>query len=58
MNSEQETINLRREENELNLSDLFHIVLANWYWFVLSVLVCAGVARCGNLIGCHHRYVM
>ena len=44
MNSEQETINLRREENELNLSDLFHIVLANWYWFVLSVLVCAGVA--------------
>ena len=27
MNSEQETINLRREENELNLSDLFHIVL-------------------------------
>ena len=30
MNSEQETINLRREENELNLSDLFHIVLANW----------------------------
>ena len=25
MNSEQETINLRREENELNLSDLFHI---------------------------------
>ena len=39
MNSEQETTYLRGEENELNLKDLFHIVLANWYWFLLSVLI-------------------
>lgn len=44
MNSEQETINLQKEENELNLNDLFHIVLANWYWFLLSVLICSGAA--------------
>ena len=44
MNSEQETTYLRGEENELNLKDLFHIVLANWYWFLLSVLICCGAA--------------
>lgn len=44
MNSEQETTYLRTEENELNLGDLFRIVVANWYWFLLSVLICCGVA--------------
>lgn len=44
MNSEQETTYLREKENELNLNDLFHIVLANWYWFLLSTLFCCGVA--------------
>ena len=34
MNSEQETINLRREENELNLSDLFGIGSFCLSWFV------------------------
>lgn len=43
MNTEQET-NTRVEENELNLEDILHTVLANWYWFVLSVVVCAGAA--------------
>ena len=41
MNIEQET-NIRMEENELNLGDILQTVLANWYWFVLSVVVCAG----------------
>ena len=44
MNSEQETTYLREEENELNLRDLFNIVRANWYWFLLSVLLCSGAA--------------
>lgn len=43
MNTEQET-NTRVEENELNLEDILHTVLANWYWFVLSVVICAGAA--------------
>ena len=43
MNTEQET-NIRMEENELNLGDILQTVLANWYWFVLSVVVCAGTA--------------
>lgn len=44
MNSERETTYLREDENNLNLNDIFHIVLANWYWFLLSVMVCGGVA--------------
>lgn len=43
MNTEQET-NTRVEENELNLEDILQVVLANWHWFVLSVVVCAGAA--------------
>ena len=43
MNTEQET-NTRVEESELNLGDILQTVLANWYWFVLSVVVCAGAA--------------
>lgn len=43
MNTEQET-NTRVEENELNQEDILQVVLANWHWFVLSVVVCAGAA--------------
>ena len=43
MNTEQET-DTRVEESELNLGDILQTVLANWYWFVLSVVVCAGAA--------------
>ena len=43
MNTEQET-NTRVEESELNLGDILQTVLANWNWFVLSVVVCAGAA--------------
>lgn len=44
MNSEQGAIHSREEENRLNLKDLFNIVCANWYWFLLSVLICCGGA--------------
>ena len=30
------------EESALNLWDLFQIFKANWYWFVLSVILCVG----------------
>ena len=30
------------EESVLNLWDLFQIFKANWYWFVLSVILCVG----------------
>lgn len=30
--------------NSLNLMDFLRIALANWYWFVLSVVVCLGLA--------------
>lgn len=32
------------EENELNIIDLVRMGLANWYWFVLSVLICMALA--------------
>ena len=44
MNNEQEIMNRQEEENGLNLMDLLRIGLANWYWFVLSVVVCMGIA--------------
>ena len=28
----------------INLHDIIRMILVNWYWFVLSVLVCLGVA--------------
>ena len=43
MNTEQET-NIRMEESELNLGEMLQTGWANWYWFVLSVVVCAGAA--------------
>ena len=30
--------------NGITLHDLIQMVLANWYWFALSVLICLGVA--------------
>ena len=44
MNTEYKNNDARKQESEINISDIFHLVLANWYWFVLSVLVCGGVA--------------
>lgn len=39
---------LQNDENEngsgLTLHDLLQMVLANWYWFALSVLICLGMA--------------
>lgn len=49
MNPEQETNMLREEENELNLIDMYRVVRANWYWFLLSVagLLCSSGALSG-----------
>lgn len=44
MNTEQKNNNNPGQESEINITDLFRFVLANWYWFVLSVLVCTGIA--------------
>ena len=44
MNTEYKNNDVRKQESEINISDIFHLILANWYWFVLSVLVCGGVA--------------
>ena len=32
------------QENELNLGDLIILVAKNWYWYVLSVVICTGLA--------------
>ncbi|WP_320997500.1 Wzz/FepE/Etk N-terminal domain-containing protein, partial [Bacteroides nordii] len=44
MNTEYKNNDVRKQESEINISDIFHLVLANWHWFVLSVLVCSGIA--------------
>ena len=44
MNTEYKNNDVRKQESEINISDIFHLILANWYWFVLSVLVCGGGA--------------
>ena len=46
---------LQNDENEngsgLTLHDLLQMVLANWYWFALSVLICLGMAAITFAIG-------
>ena len=42
MNAEYKNNDARKQESEININDIFHLVLANLYWFVLSVLVCGG----------------
>ena len=44
MNTEYKNNDVRKQESEINITDIFHLILVNWYWFVLSVLVCGGVA--------------
>jgi len=34
----------QREESGLNLGNIIQIVRANWFWFMLSVVVCCAVA--------------
>ena len=34
----------KKQENSVNLVDLFFYLLSYWYWFVLCVLLCAGLA--------------
>lgn len=32
----------KKDEGGINLRDVVELIIANWYWFVLSVLVCVG----------------
>lgn len=45
-NNQQQHLQNDEYENGsgLTLHDLLQMVLANWYWFALSVLICLGVA--------------
>ena len=44
MSIESQNSELREKESEISIVDIFHLVIANWYWFVLSILICAGIA--------------
>ena len=45
MNTEPQNNNdIRDQESEISIVDIFHLVLANWHWFTLSILVCVGIA--------------
>lgn len=35
---------VKKDEGGLNLRDVVDMILANWYWLVLSVIVCVGAA--------------
>src|SRR5574344_928904 len=43
-NNNQDLENQQREENELNLGDIIQIVKANWFWFMLSAVICCAIA--------------
>ncbi|MDR1356898.1 MAG: polysaccharide biosynthesis tyrosine autokinase [Tannerellaceae bacterium] len=34
----------KEEENEISLSDIFHILKNNWHWFVISIIACIALA--------------
>lgn len=34
----------RKDEGGINFRDMVDLVLANWYYFVLSVIICVGAA--------------
>ena len=44
MNTEYKNTDVRKQEPEINITDILHLIWVNWYWFVLSVLVCGGIA--------------
>jgi len=44
MTSEDKNIHRIEDESELNLADMLHIVWRHWYWFVISIVVCLGLA--------------
>ncbi len=41
---EQTHANLLEYKNEFTISDVLRLILRNWYWFVLSLLVCCSLA--------------
>ena len=35
---------MQEKRNQVNILDLFFYFLSNWYWFVLCVVICVGIA--------------
>lgn len=44
MSTESQNNGLREQESEISIIDIFHLIIANWYWFALSILLCTGIA--------------
>ena len=42
----QETKNDKKNEGGVTLRDIVELVFDNWYWIVLSVVICMSVAWC------------
>ncbi|MBR4276376.1 MAG: polysaccharide biosynthesis tyrosine autokinase [Prevotella sp.] len=43
-NTQNKTVTVQEGSNTVNLKDLYSICLQNWWWFVVSVLVCLTIA--------------
>jgi len=43
MNMDQQPYEIRERRNEITLGDILQIIRANWYWFLLSVILCVGL---------------
>ena len=35
---------MQEKRNQVNILDLFFYFLSNWYWFVLCIAICVGIA--------------
>ena len=44
MEQQENNKNIEQEEQELNILDLVKIAWANWYWFVISIVLCLSIA--------------
>ncbi len=44
MNQRQQLNNYRKRPQELSLKDIIYTLKHNWYWFILSVILCIGAA--------------
>ena len=44
--NENNNIERKQAEDFISVNDLWHLCVAHWNWFVLSLLVCIGLASC------------
>ena len=40
MKQNEKVLNVNQQKEDLNLSDIAHIVRINWYWFIISIVGC------------------